>query len=211
MQKSTVEILKNFSSINQSILIHEGNQLATMATTKNIFASAVVEDVFPREFAIYNLPEFLSVLSLFSEPKIEYGENDITIKEGKMKVRYQYSSPAVVISPPKGKSIPVRDVLLTFDLKKEDLAGLIKASSILKATDLIIDQKSMSVTNRKGNDNTYKIDLDGVEGDTDRSFALKVEYLKLIPNDYRVQVNERVLSFVNEEKQLSYTFTLDRE
>ena len=82
MQKSTVEILKNFSTINQSILIHEGNQLATMATTKNIFASAVVEDVFPRDFAIYNLPEFLSVLSLFSEPKIEYGENDITIKEG---------------------------------------------------------------------------------------------------------------------------------
>lgn len=211
MQKSTVEILKNFSTINQSILIHEGNQLATMATTKNIFASAVVEDVFPREFALYSLNEFLSVLSLFSEPKIEYGENDITIKEGKMKVRYQYSSPAVVVSPPKGKSIPVRDVLLTFDLKKEDLAGLVKASSILKATDLIIDQNSMSVTNRKGNDNTYKIDIEAAEGDTDRSFALKVEYLKLIPNDYRVQVNERVLNFTNEEKQLSYTFTLDRD
>ena len=211
MKKSTIEILKNFSAINQSILIHEGNQLATMAPTKNIFATAVVEDVFPREFALYSLNEFLSVLSLFAEPKIEYGENDITIKEGKMKVRYQYSSPAVVVSPPKGKSIPVRDVLLTFDLKKEDLAGLIKASSILKATDLIIDQNSMSVTNRKGNDNTYKIDLDGVEGDTDSSFALKVEYLKLIPNDYRVQVNERVLNFTNEEKQLSYTFTLDRE
>ena len=211
MKKSTIDVLRNFSSINHSILIHEGNQLATMAPSKNIFATAVVEDVFPREFALYNLPEFLSVLSLFSEPEIEYGENDITIKEGKMKVRYQYSSPAVVISPPKGKSIPVRDVLLTFDLKKEDLAGLIKASSILKATDLIIDQNSMSVTNRKGNDNTYKIDLDGVEGDTDRTFALKVEYLKLIPNDYRVQVNERVLSFVNEEKQLTYTFTLDRD
>lgn len=211
MKKSTIEVLKNFATINQSVLIHPGNQLATMATTKNIFASAVVEDEFPREFAIYNLNEYLSVLSLFSEPKIEYGENDITIKEGKMKVRYQYSSPAVVVSPPKGKSIPVRDVLLTFDLKKEDLAGLVKASSILKATDLIIDQNSMSVTNRKGNDNTYKIDIDGVEGDTDRSFALKVEYLKLIPNDYRVQVNERVLNFTNDEKQLSYTFTLDRD
>ena len=211
MKKATIEILKNFSSINQSILIHEGNQLATMATTKNIFATAIVEDEFPKDFALYSLSEFLSVLSLFSEPKIEYGENDITIKEGKMKVRYQYSSPAVVVSPPKGKSIPVRDVLLTFDLKKEDLAGLVKASAILKATDLIIDQHSMSVTNRKGNDNTYKIDIEAAEGDTDRSFALKVEYLKLIPNDYRVQVNERVLNFTNEEKQLSYTFTLDRD
>lgn len=211
MDKNTIDILKNFSSINQSIQIYAGNQLATMATTKNIFASAVVATEFPRDFAIYNLPEFLSVLSLFSEPKIEYGENDITIKEGKMKVRYQYSSPAVVVSPPKGKSIPVRDVLLTFDLKKEDLAGLVKASAILKATDLIIDQNSMSVTNRKGNDNTYKIDIEAAEGDTDRSFALKVEYLKLIPNDYRVQVNERVLNFTNEEKQLSYTFTLDRD
>ena len=211
MKKSTIEILKNFSSINQSIQIYAGNQLATMATTKNIFATAIVEDEFPKDFALYSLSEFLSVLSLFSEPKIEYGENDITIKEGKMKVRYQYSSPAVVVSPPKGKSIPVRDVLLTFDLKKEDLAGLVKASAILKATDLIIDQHSMSVTNRKGNDNTYKIDIEAAEGDTDRSFALKVEYLKLIPNDYRVQVNERVLNFTNEEKQLSYTFTLDRD
>ena len=211
MKKSTIDILKNFSGINQSIQIYAGNQLATMAPTKNIFASAIVEDEFPRDFALYSLSEFLSVLSLFSEPKIEYGENDITIKEGKMKVRYQYSSPAVVVSPPKGKSIPVRDVLLTFDLKKEDLAGLVKASAILKATDLIIDQNSMSVTNRKGNDNTYKIDIEAAEGDTDRSFALKVEYLKLIPNDYRVQVNERVLNFTNEEKQLSYTFTLDRD
>ena len=211
MKKSTIDVLRNFSSINQSIQIYAGNQLATMAPTKNIFASAIVEDEFPRDFALYSLSEFLSVLSLFAEPKIEYGENDITIKEGKMKVRYQYSSPAVVVSPPKGKSIPVRDVLLTFDLKKEDLAGLVRASSILKATDLIIDQNSMSVTNRKGNDNTYKIDIEAAEGDTDRSFALKVEYLKLIPNDYRVQVNERVLNFTNEEKQLSYTFTLDRD
>ena len=199
MKKSTIDILKNFSGINQSIQIYAGNQLA------------FVEDEFPRDFALYSLSEFLSVLTLFAEPKIEYGENDITIKEGKMKVRYQYSSPAVVVSPPKGKSIPVRDVLLTFDLPKDDLAGLIKAASVLKATDLIIDQNSMSVTNRKGNDNTYKIDIEGAEGDTDRSFALKVEYLKLIPNDYRVQVNERVLNFTNEEKQLSYTFTLDRE
>ena len=111
MDKNTIEVMRNFSTINQSIMIYAGNSLATMATTKNIFASAVVATEFPRDFAIYNLPEFLSVLSLFAEPKIEYGENDITIKEGKMKVRYQYSSPAVVISPPKGKSILVRDVL----------------------------------------------------------------------------------------------------
>ena len=211
MDKNTIETLKNFATINQGIVIYAGNELATMAPTKNIFATAKVGVTFPRDFAIYNLNEFLSVLSLFSEPEIEYGENAITIKEGKMKVRYQYSSMAVVVSPPKGKSIPIRDVLLEFDLKKEDLQGLVKAASVLKASDLCIDSTGLSVTNRKGNDNTYKIEVDGAVGETDQSFALKMEYLKVIPADYRVRVTERYIAMDNADKNLAYIITLDRE
>ena len=38
----TVAILKNFSDINQNILVKPGNQLQTISTLKNILAQADV-------------------------------------------------------------------------------------------------------------------------------------------------------------------------
>ena len=62
LSKDTVEVLKNFSTINQCILVKEGNKLRTISTMKNILAEADVSEVFPSEFGIYDLNEFLGVM-----------------------------------------------------------------------------------------------------------------------------------------------------
>lgn len=208
MDQKTIEVLKSFSAINQGIVVREGNVLRTMAQTKNIFGTATVPDVFPRDFAIYNLNELLSVLSLFEAPEISYGDDAITIKQGRTKIRYVYSKEAAVVAPPEGKSIPVKDVQLEFDLTKEDLSSLIKASQVMKAADLVVTKKGLSAIDKKrGGENAYTLDLD-IEGDSSEEFSVKIDTLKgVIPANYHVRVTPRVIAFDAED--LSYAIALD--
>ena len=50
LTSDTVAILKNFSDINQNILVKPGNQLQTISTLKNILAQADVTEKFDQEF-----------------------------------------------------------------------------------------------------------------------------------------------------------------
>ncbi|ASD50388.1 DNA polymerase processivity factor [Acidovorax phage ACP17] len=210
MQPKTIEILKSFAAINQGIVVREGNVLRTMSQSKNIFGTATVPDDFPREFAIYNLNELLSVLSLFEAPEIGYGDDAITIKQGRSTIQYVYSSPAVVVAPPADKSIPVKDVQLEFDLTKEGLTALLKAAAVMKAADLVVTKKGLSAIDKKrGGENSYQVDLD-VEGDTNDEFSVKIDTLKgVIPANYRVRVTPRVISF--DAEGLSYVIALDKD
>ena len=84
LSNETVSVLKNFSTINQNLVIKSGHKIATMSAMKNIVAKAEVIEEFPQEFAIYDLNEFLSAISLFSKPELEF-ENDFVMitEEGK--------------------------------------------------------------------------------------------------------------------------------
>ena len=55
ISNKTLDVLKNFSEINQSILITQGNKIKTVSALKNILAHAEVEETFPKDFAIYQL------------------------------------------------------------------------------------------------------------------------------------------------------------
>ena len=64
LSEATTNVLKNFSDINQNILVKQGDTLNTMSTMKNIIGTAKIEESFEREFGIYDLNEFLGVMSL---------------------------------------------------------------------------------------------------------------------------------------------------
>ena len=101
LSEQTLTILKNFAGINNSILVKEGTKLRTISVAKNILAEAVIDEEFPRDFAIYDLNQFLNGLGLHQDPDLDFGnESYITIKEGKRRVKYFYADPAVIISPP---------------------------------------------------------------------------------------------------------------
>ena len=52
LSDKTLSVLKNFSSINQSILFKEGNKLRTISVMKNILAEATINEEFSRDFGI---------------------------------------------------------------------------------------------------------------------------------------------------------------
>ena len=97
----TLELLKNFAGINNSILVKQGNKLRTISVAKNILAEADITEDFPKDVAIYDLNQFLNGLSLHQDPNLDFSEDSyLTIREGKRRVKYFYADPQVIISPP---------------------------------------------------------------------------------------------------------------
>ncbi len=118
LSNNTISVLKNYASINQNLVIKEGKELTTMSQMKNIMARAEVEEEFPQEVAIYDLNEFLSCLSLFQSPNLEFDNTFVTITEENKpttKMKYFYSDPSVVTTPSKMITMPSNEITFTLD------------------------------------------------------------------------------------------------
>ena len=103
LQEQTLNVLKNFSDINPNILIKSGNTIKTISEAKNVLATAVVDNEFPQQFGIYDLKEFISVLSLVDKPNLKFAEESVTISDqsGRSKIRYFFSPEETLTSPQK--------------------------------------------------------------------------------------------------------------
>ena len=126
----TINLLKNFASINQSILFKQGNQLRTISVMKNILAEATIDDELPKDFGIYDLGQFLNGLSLHNDPELDFQDDSyVVIKEGRSRSKYFFADPQVIVTPPeKQMTLPSEDV--TFDLSTDQLDKLLKAAAI---------------------------------------------------------------------------------
>lgn len=194
LSNETIELLKNFASINQGLVFKEGKRLRSLSILKNIFVVADIPDEIPRDFAVYDLNEFLSTLSLFgNNADIDYKSDHILLTSGSSKVKYFYSSPAVVVQPPE-KDITLTDPELTFELTAADLAQIQKASSALKLKELSIKPGVLTALNTKGVGNQISIDIE-TKGDGTNERVLNIENLKLLDGAYDVSVFQQAVEF----------------
>ena len=213
LSDNTLTILKNFAGINNSILVKEGNRLRTISMAKNILAEADITEEFPRDFAIYDLNQFLNGLSLHQDPDLDFKEDSyLSIREGKRRVKYFFADPNVITSPPdKDIQLPSQDVC--FQLDSASLEKLVKAAAVYQLPDFsVIGEAGVIklVVRDKKNDtsNEYAI----VVGETDREFTFnfKVENIKIIPGAYDVIVSSKLLSqFTNTQHNLKYYIALE--
>ena len=213
LSEKTLNILKNFSSINQSILVKQGNQLRTISVAKNILAEAEIKEDFPRDFAIYDLNQFLNGLSLHQDPEMDFSPDSyVTIREGKRRVKYFYADPNVIISPPeKAIQLPSQDIC--FQLDSITLEKLLKAAAVYQLPDLCAVGEAgviKLVVRDKKNDTSNEFAI--VVGETDKEFTFnfKVENIKIIPGAYDVIVSSKLLSqFTNSTHDLKYYIALE--
>jgi hypothetical protein len=213
LSDSTINILKNFSSINQSLLFKSGKKLRTISVMKNILAEVEVTEEFPKDFGIYDLNQFLNGLSLHQSPELDI-ENDsyMVIREGKMRSKYFFADPNVIISPPD-KDIVLQSEEIKFNLNTQQLDKLLKASSVYQLPDLSVvgdvGVVKLVVSDRK---NDTSNDFSIIVGETDATFSFnfKVENIKILPGSYVVSISKKLLSkFVNEDKNLTYWIALE--
>ena len=213
LSDNTLALLKNFAGINNSILVKQGNRLRTISVAKNILAEADITEEFPRDFAIYDLNQFLNGLSLHQDPDLDFAEDShITIREGKRRVKYFFADPNVIISPPEKEiQLPSKDVC--FQLESVTLEKLLKAAAVYQLPDLsaVGDAGVIRLVVRdKKNDTSNEYSI--VVGETDKEFTFnfKVENIKIIPGAYDVVVSEKLLSqFTNPKYNLSYWIALE--
>ena len=136
LSDKTLVILKNFAGINNSILVKRGDSLRTISLAKNILAEANIKEEFPRDFAIYDLNQFLNGLGLHQDPELDFREDSfLSIREGKRRVKYFFADPQVITAPPeKTLTLPTQDVC--FQLDSVTLEKLLKAAAVYQLPDL---------------------------------------------------------------------------
>lgn len=213
LSESTVNLLKNFSSINQSILFKEGTKLRTISVMKNILVEANVGEEFPKDFGIYDLNQFLNGLSLHQSPELDFKNDEfVVIREGKRRSKFFFADPSVIVAPPEKEiTLPSEDV--TFVLKAEDLQQLKKAASIYQVPDVSVMGESgvvKLVARDKKNDTSNDFEI--VVGETDDEFVFnfKEENLKIVPGNYDVTVSSKLLSkFTHQTIDVVYYIALE--
>lgn len=216
LSPETLAILKNFASINESILFRQGNLIRTMKyPAKTILGEAVVPEVFPKDFAIYNLNQFLSAYSLLDNPELDFSDEEdrfVILKEGKRRIKFFFCNPEMINSPPnKSLTLPSEDVI--FSLSAEHLDKILKARSICEAPDLSVvgdGQVITLVVHNKENpsSNVYSI----VVGETTNTFTfnLRIENILILKGSYDVTISKAKISkFVNTGTDLVYYLPLE--
>ena len=215
LSETTLNLLKNFKEINQSILFKQGNRLRTISVMKNILAEATIQEDLPKDFGIYDLSQFINGIELHkpSIPEFDFSnDNHVVIKEGKMRSKYFFADPNVIITPPdKAIDLPSEDV--TFDLSTEQLDKLLKAAAIYQLPDLSVVGENGAVkllVRDKKNDTSNSFAIAVGETDSTFNFNFKVENIKILPGTYDIVVSQKLLSrFSAKNYDLTYWIALE--
>lgn len=207
ISKKTLAILKNFSTINQSIVISAGNKLQTISNVKDVFGLADIEENFESRFAIYDLNEFLGVVSLFEDPEYTFNDNSVTITEGNLEQTYYFADESVITQPPEN-GITLPSVEVTFNLTREQLQSLVKAAAINSATDLTFTNGNVKVHNKSvPTSNSFVIQNVG-NSEAEYSLSISVDKLKMVADDYVIDVCAKGLAHFKGTQGIEYFVAL---
>ena len=213
----TLSVLKNFSTINSNLIIKPGNTIRTISPGKNILAEATVAETFDTAFGIWDLSQFLAVISLFKDPDFDFRSDHVVVRSSNTKasVKYYYSSPELLVSADKKLNMPPAKV--NYTLTTKDLSELMKASAVLSAPDLALessgDRMVLRVFNRKDpTSHDYSIDVGENDSESEFQFLFKVENLRLLNGDYSVSVSDKkVAQFESQSSNVVYWISLESD
>ena len=214
LSDKTLSLLKNFSTINQSILFKKGTKLRTISVMKNILAEATISEEIPRDFGIYDLGQFLNGLSLHHNPDLDFQDDDsyVVIKEGRSRSKYFYADSNCIVTPPE-KTLTLPDETVTFDLSTDQLDKLLKAAAIYQLSDLsVVGGEGVVKVLVRDKKNETSNDFSIIVGETDATFSFnfKVENIKILPGNYNVVVSQKLLSrFTSKNQDLTYYIALE--
>lgn len=212
LSKETLSLIKNYASINNNLLFKPGNVLSTIAVSNTIMSSSTVAETFPNEFGIYDVNEFLAVLSLFEDPDLEFSEKTVAIKQGNSSIKYFAAAPNSIVVPKKEIIFPAAEI--NFKLEANVLAMILKTAPILKSTDVALlgDGSTINVVvgdKKNATSNAYTYTL----GTTTSVFKvnLKIDNLKMVPGDYDVSISSKKISRFKGDGDLVYYVAIEAD
>lgn len=210
LNEKTISILKNFADIQPNLVFREGEEIKTIAEAKNVMAVAKLDQEIPRQFGVYNLNEFLSVVDLCDDPELSFTDSHVKVSDGSgvSSVKYFYADESILTS--QTKNIPMPEAEVSFKLSETTLNKIRKASSTLNHEKLLITPEDgsvrMTVVDEKDEtSNSFSILVPGeYDKDVDFQFVLHIPNLKLISGDYEVDVSTKLISRFTTEDVVYY-------
>ena len=212
ISNDTRNIFKNFSTINSGIRVKSGNKLETISQMKNILAVATIDESFPQDFSIYNLPEFLGATSVLDDPDFQFGDSSLTVADNNSSLAYFYASEGMVTAPDKMITMP--DAEIVIDISSTLLSELQKAASVLGVNDLILSSDGttikLEVTDKKNTTSNTFSRIVGEGNGVSYTMNFKIENLKVLDGNYEVSVSSKGIShFKNKDVDLEYFIALE--
>lgn len=212
----SMNVLKNFASINSNIVISPGNDITTISEAKNVLAQAKVSEEFSQGFGIYDLNEFLNVVGLVDGPRLRFENEYVLVGDasGRAQIKYYFSDTEMLTTPSKLITMPSTDV--SFFLDQGTLNNLKRAASVLGHSQLVIEPSEgavkLSVVDiENSTSNGYAIDVDGEYEEEKFKFVLNITNLKMIAGDYNVSISSKLISeFKSTDNDLTYWVALEK-
>ena len=217
LSENTLNVLKNFSGINQNMMIRTGNTIKTISEARTVLATAHVSEEFPIDFGIYDLNEFIGVLNLVDTPRLAFKDEYVIVNDstGRSKVKYFFSSEDTLTTPQKDLNMPETNV--KFTLTNDTMNKIKRAASTLGHDEVSISGQdgvlSLSVVDSQNmTSNAFSIDVDGdFEKDSVFNFILSINNLKILPGDYEVAISSKLISqFSHTSLDVKYWIALEK-
>ena len=213
LSDNTLSVLKNFASINSGVVLKPGQKQKTISSQKSILVEATLEDDIPHEVGIYDLNQFLSVITSLKNPELTFDKDIIVLNDGELSVTYRGCSSNLIITPPD-KELILKDITTKFSLPNATLQKLLKVATMISLPNLSVIGKDGELllkihekSNDTSNDGVMKI---GEYAGKDFSATFKTENLKLLADDYNVELKEGVFAkFVNQKNTLTYSIAVE--
>jgi len=213
LSDNTLAVLKNFASINSGVVLSSGKTQKTISPEKSILVEATIEDDIPSEFGIYDLNQFLGNLTTLRNPELTFNKDTVTLDDGELSFDYRACSANLIITPPD-KELVLKSVDVKFSLPNETLQKLIKVATMNSLPNLSVVGKNGSLllkiherANDTSNSGTIKI---GEYAGQDFTASFKTDNLKLLPNDYNVEIQKGAFAkFENASNTLKYFIALE--
>jgi len=207
LNQNSIEVLKNFAAICNNIQFKTGNVVKTRSASNTVIGMATLDQTIPTDFAVFDLSKFLSVLSLYKDPELDFNDRYVSIGEDNRYVKYQYSDPKTIVSFDYDKKLKSPPVLTTFKITNEQFIRIMKASSVLSSQNIVIEGKDgkiyvMTQDIKNPASDVFEIEI----GATEKTF--KVVYdasvFKLLPEDYNVTIFESQMTMLECDRVTYY-------
>lgn len=207
LSKETINLFKNFSSINTNLLIEPGNNISTKSAKKTILADAVVAETFPVEFGIYDLNEFLGAMTLFESPILEFEEKYVTITEESntnYSIRFYKAEKSVLVY--KDKPITFPESYIDFDLSASVLLNIQRSAAVLHADVVSVIGDGSQVTIQVGKQKQEANSYQNIIGPTTKKFKVNIliEHFRMVPGDYAVSIHPKITRFKSSSDLVYY-------
>jgi hypothetical protein len=214
LSDNTIAVLKNFSTINQSLQFKNGSVLKTISPLKTIFVEATVEEEFPSTFSLFDLNKLLAKISLYKEAELEFGDDRLTITtaDKKKSDSVKYCSEKVIVTPPE-KQIVLENPDCEFSLSKEDLEWMRRSAGISGSPNFVFESDGETITFMATDLKDDSADQSKIEiGTSDKVFkvAMKVENFKMMDGSYDVAVSKKGMArFKNKDVDVTYYIAIE--